>query len=196
MRISIAIIKIFTISHFIGLNGCMSEIDENADMASDYGFNIYFDGNSSYTKAEIDYTIGTVIETTESLASDDFPQGSILSSIEPYSENMTIYIVEEKQGPKGSCATANDPDRACKGFQCENGNSKWCEGLYDPNKIEIKVSHKKCIGKSALAHELIHLFAHLTNKDGNSNHSNKKYFSSHNSIEVQAKKTISDDLCD
>ena len=188
-------INILLILSFIGI-GCVNvNEEEQPNIISSYGFNIYFEGSQTYSKAEIDFSIGTVIETAEDVASEDFSGGSIMSSISPFAENMSIYIVDEETGPKGSCATFDNPERSCRGFRCEYSSSKWCEGLYDPNTIEIRISHKKCIGKSALVHELIHLFSHVKNRDGDINHLNYKYFGNYHSIEVAAKKIITETLC-
>ena len=169
--------------------------NENSDIISDYGFNIQFEGNARYTKAEIDYTIGTVIEATEDLTPEDFAEGSILKAISPYAEYISIYVVEEKTGPEGSCASHDNPEKSCRGFSCEYSPTKWCEGLYDPNELEIKISHKTCIGKSALVHELVHMFSHIKNDDGNRSHSNSKYFGNGKSIEAKAKHIVIETLC-
>ena len=195
MKESLKIIIILSLASILSI-ACADQMEyEEPNAVSNYGFNLYYEGSQSYAAKEIDYTASIVIATLEDIDSENFPEGSIVKAIEPYYEHMSITIAEEKTGPKGSCATHEDKNRACRGFQCENSQSKWCQGLYDPNLVHIKVAHKKCIADSALAHELIHLFSHLANNDGDSSHANKKYFGSHGSVTSVAKKMISEKYC-
>ncbi|MDH5716771.1 MAG: hypothetical protein OEZ22_03920 [Spirochaetia bacterium] len=190
------IILIFIYSHLI-FTGCADEkLNEEAELVSDTGVSFFIESSESYSKEQLNFSIDAVIYAAEETAPEDFPAGSIQEAINNNKDNLSIYIVEEKTGPNASCANSANPEKSCKGFYCGVGETKWCEGLYDPNSFSIKISHKKCIGQSALAHELIHLFSHIVNNDGDGSHKNKKYFGGKSSIENTAKKMMIDTYCE
>jgi hypothetical protein len=138
---------------------------------TEHGFNVYCDSKTQcYDKDQIEKATDLVIDELVWRVGEPYTYKRIYDFLEDFSGWNEIYVLEEKVGEKGSCATEKDPDRACRGFECPNtiSPSGWCAGTHWVRKFcqknncieysEMKVIKKDCISTCALVHELIHFF--------------------------------------
>jgi hypothetical protein len=187
-------IKVLLISIFLFLVSCATQEDSpDLNMSSSYA--IYFESDNFYAKDELLAALDIVAETFEKKVSQRYPAGIIKDRLKFSKKVLTINFKVEALGKAGSCATMAEPLRACKGFKCSASANGWCRGLYEPSYFMITVLYDDCIGRTALAHELIHVYSHLVTGDYDPRHENPDYFGSDNSVESLAQNLLIQKFC-
>lgn len=126
-----------------------------------------------YPINEVKIVMESVIDSLIAVDPERFSKKEILEMLGKQRGQHEVIFLKAKVGPVGSCGE----NKVCKGFRCKETKSGWCSGMFRVygNRTLIFVSSTSDdVTKTALAHEFIHFFGFLVDKNSDPKHKDKK----------------------
>ena len=195
---------------------CLISCGRDPEYITSHGIYVFCDEGVCYDKEEVEVATDIIIDELALQAPDIFTRQKCLKALED-TFSPALYFKKVLYDVPGSCPTATEPMKECKGFKCEGYADRWCAGqtfLQDWNMPEMKIAayDLECLANSALEHEFIHFFQGIVQHKIDYDHAWEPYWSNacteekypvpadklvcqQSAVTVINKKTLCDSVC-
>jgi len=165
------------VTYFLPLLACCFSCGPEPDFITRQGLLVYTNG-LKVKQRNVELAIDLTALAAASVDVENYSVEKLEALFHKYDSRVSIYFVKMQEGDIGTCPNEGDPDRRCLGIPCRHTASKsgWCMGLWNSNFLSMTVVHMKCLGHSALVHELVHMYNFLAERRNDSDHIDGRFF--------------------